>query len=193
MTQSLYIHVSEILLQRWRSLPKPHRLKSGLKHVPVMNAMSQHSISSESAKLPPYPKYLKKLPPWFSVPKPVHIKPDALKVFDADVSSFKALEKNMRTIFDNKIKTFLVARCLLSKFPMGACQMKKIHFVTKDIIGRFPNCVTSRTLMMVLNRCREDQQRSIPESLVQDHTLVVLDWTEDPKASTIEVSLMIMG
>ncbi|RLN21818.1 uncharacterized protein C2845_PM07G36420 [Panicum miliaceum] len=70
---------------------------------------------------------------------------------------------------------------------MGARQMKKIHFVNQDIIGRFPDHVSSRTLMMVLFRCREDQWRSILDSPVGDRTVVLLDWAEDPKATKLEV------
>ena len=142
----------------WRSLPEPRRLKSGLKLLPVINAMSRRSTSNESARLPPSPEYLKKLPPWINVPEPVLIHHDALKLQVADVRAYQEQEKNLIAVFDKKIKTFLVARGLLSTFPMGGRQMKKIHFVTKDIIHRFPDYITSRTLMMVLIRCRGDQE-----------------------------------
>ena len=88
----------------WRSLPEPRRLKSGsgLKLLPVINAMSRRSTSNESARLPPSPEYLKKLPPWINVPEPVLIHPDALKLQVADVRAYQEQEKNLIAVFDKK-------------------------------------------------------------------------------------------
>ena len=41
--------------------------------------------------------------------------------------------------------------------------------------------------MMVLIRCRGDQERAILESLSDERVIVSLDWVEDPKPTSVEV------
>uniref|UniRef100_A0A0E0MDY2 RNase H type-1 domain-containing protein n=2 Tax=Oryza punctata TaxID=4537 RepID=A0A0E0MDY2_ORYPU len=140
----------------------------------------------------PYPKHWFKLPPWIKL-APIHENPDIVKWVGSD--SFTAMEAyettNLEILFDQKVRPFLVSRCMLACEPINGPIFKQLHFMRKDLISQFPIYVTSLSVMKCLIQQREAHWTPILHSLAVDKVVVLRDWENE--STPIEVTFFDHG
>lgn len=142
--------------------------------------------------LKPYSKCWFYVPPWINLP-PINKDNDIKKLISSNPSTvMKAYETSkLEMLFEKKVRSFLVSRCILACESINGPDIKKLHFMNKSIIGHFPVYVTSLSLMKCLIKHREEYWIAILQSLAAEKVMVLPDWKQE--LTPIEVSFFDHG